>query len=155
MSSGTAAFDASPLIVFHQTGHFDLLRGLFLQIVVPMAVAGEVAPSLGRLPSWIDERTVTTTHSLPDKLDHGEREAIILASQLGADFIVLDDLPARRVAARAGLTVVGSLGLLVRARDHGLIANVRPIMDEMMGQGLYATEKLYQEILVAVGEARL
>jgi predicted nucleic acid-binding protein len=51
------------------------------------------------------------------------------------------------------LTVVGSLGLLVRARDHGLIGRVRPIMDQMIARGLYATEQLYQEILLAAGEA--
>jgi predicted nucleic acid-binding protein len=152
VSSSAAVFDASPLIVFHQVGHFDLLRGLFRQIVVPTAVAQEVAPSLGQLPSWVQERAVLSVPALPGKLDDGEREAIALTVQLSADFIALDDLPARRAAAGLGLTVIGSLGLLVRAKDHGLIREVRPTMDEMISTGLYASERLYHEILEAAGE---
>jgi predicted nucleic acid-binding protein len=129
VSSGTAVFDASPLILYSQDGYFGMLRGLFLQIVVPTAVAHEVAPSLGRLSTWIDEQPVHTVRPLPRKLGAGEREAITLAIELAADYLVVDDLSARRVATIHGLTVVGSLGLLVRARDYGLIRQVRPIMD--------------------------
>jgi predicted nucleic acid-binding protein len=153
VSSDIAVFDASPLILFSQVGYFEMLRDVFSEIFVPTAVALEVAPSLGRLPTWIDERPVRTTRPLPRKLGAGEREAITLATQLAANYVVLDDLPARRVAANLGLTVVGSLGLLVRARDHGLIARVRLIMDQMIARGLFATEQLYQEILTAAGEA--
>jgi predicted nucleic acid-binding protein len=154
VTSGTAVFDASPLIIYHQVGYFDLLRSLFHHVVIPTEVAQEVAPSLGRLPSWIDELAVGTTRALPGNLDPGERAAITLAEQITADFIILDDLPARRVATRLGLTVVGSLGLLVRAKDHGLIGWVQPIMDQMFAGGLFATEQLYQEILVAAEEAK-
>lgn len=152
MSSDITVVDASPLIVFHQVGQFDLLRGLFLQILVPTAVALEVVPSLGVLPTWIDERPVMRTLALPEKLDPGERAAIALASQLAADYIVLDDLPARRVATRLGLTVVGSLGLLIRALDYGMIEQVRPVMDQMVDHGLFVTEELYHDILVSAGE---
>ena len=116
MNSDTAVFDASPLIIFDQIGYFAVLRELFHQIVVPTAVAREVAPSLGQslgqLPSWIDVRSVPSVANLPRKLDRGERAAIALAMHLSADFIALDDLAGRRVAADLGFTVIGSLGLL-------------------------------------------
>ena len=140
MTSGIAVFDASPLIVFWQVGHFDLLRGLFHHIAVPAAVAQEAAPSIGRLPDWIQVQRVPSRPPLPRKLDPGEREAIALAMALSADFVALDDLPGRRVAAGLGFTVIGSFGLLVRAKRRGLIADVRPTMDRMVASGLYVTD---------------
>ena len=152
VSSDTAVFDASPLIIFQQIGYFDLLRRLFLQIVVPPAVVREVAPSLGRLPPWIDERTVLSVSKLPGSLDDGERAAIALAMEITADVVVLDDLPGRRVAAGLGMTVIGSLGLLIRAREQGLIEVVRPVMDQRVTNGLFVSKQLYREILMAAGE---
>lgn len=153
MSSDLAVFDASPLIIFNQVGNFGVLRELFRQIAVPTAVAREVAPSLGQLPHWLVERSVPSVPNLPRKLDRGEREAIALAIHLSADFIALDDLPGRRVAAGFGLTVIGSLGLLVRAKRRGLIEVVKPTMDYMIGSGLYASKQVYHDILVAAGES--
>ncbi len=152
MSLGVAVFDASPLISFHQVGRFDLLRELFFQISVPTEVAQEVAPSLGQLPAWVEVQSLAIGRSVPGALDVGERAAITLALDIDADFIVLDDLPARRVAANFDMTVVGSLGLLVRAKDRGLVDVVRPIMDEMIAFGLYVTARLYLEIVLASGE---
>jgi uncharacterized protein len=153
VNSDAAVFDASPLIIFDQIGYFAVLQGLFHQIVVPTAVAREVAPSLGQLPSWIAERSVPSVANLPRKLDRGERAAIALAIHLSADFIALDDLAGRRVAADLGFTVIGSLGLLVRAKRRGLITVVRPAMDHMVDSGLYVSEDLYHEILEAAGES--
>jgi uncharacterized protein len=152
MPSGHAVFDASPLIVFHQVGYFDLLRRLFQRISVPRAVSLEVAPSLGKLPGWIEERHDPPIPAPLRRLDRGERAAIALALMLSADFIALDDLPGRRVAASFGFTVIGSLGLLVRAKQHGFIRVVRSPMDQMIASGLYVREPLYQEILIAADE---
>ncbi len=153
MTSGIAVFDASPLIVFWQVGYFDLLRELFHHIAVPTAVAKEVTPTVGQLPGWIEVRHVPLVPTLPRMLDPGEREAIALALALAAEFVALDDLPGRRVAAGLGFTVIGSFGLLIRAKRRGLMDDVRPTMDSMVASGLYVTEQLYREILDAAGEA--
>lgn len=65
---------------------------------------------------------------------------------------MLDDLTGRRVATTYGLTVIGSLGLLVRAKQLGLIGVVRPMMDQMVASRLYVNESLYRAILVTAGE---
>jgi len=85
-------------------------------------------------------------------LGSGERAAIALAIQLSADFVVLDDLDARSSATDFGLTVIGSLGLLVRAKRSGLIDEVRPLADAMISHGLYASEALYRRILAIADE---
>ncbi|MGH2615225.1 MAG: DUF3368 domain-containing protein [Thermomicrobiales bacterium] len=90
--------------------------------------------------------------SFPRMLGPGERAAIALATQLSADFIVLDDLSARMAATELGLTVIGSLGLLVRAKERGLISEVRSLMEGMTSHGLYASGELYRHILSLAGE---
>lgn len=152
MNDGTAVSDSTALIVLNQIGRLDLIRGVFGRVGVPPAVAREVIPSLRSLPPWIEVLQVPQNPDLPTYLDDGEREAIALALHLVADPIVLDERPGRRVATSLGLDVVGSLGLLVRAKRAGMIRDVRPLMDAMLSSGLYATDTLYRQILVAAGE---
>ena len=111
MTVGAAVFDSSSLIIFWQIGRLELLSRLFVEIVVPVAVKQDVTPSLVPLPSWIQVRTASNAPTNVGHLDPGEREAIALALELDSDFVVLDDLPARRVAQRLGLDVIGSAGL--------------------------------------------
>lgn len=152
MNGERAVLDASPLITFQQTGRLELLRGLFDRALVSAEVAREVAPSLGALPSWIEVRPAAAIPSISRMLGLGERAAIALALQLSAEFIVLDDLSARMVATELGLTVIGSLGLLVRAKERGLIGEVRPLMAAMTSHGLYTSDALRHHILALAGE---
>jgi predicted nucleic acid-binding protein len=81
-------------------------------------------------------------------LDRGETEAISLALSVAANQILLDDRPARRVAERLGLHVVGSLGLLLEALRTGLIADIQPLMDAMIRVGFHVGSSLYDEVLM-------
>ena len=85
-------------------------------------------------------------------LADGEREAIALAVEMRADAIVLDDLPARRVAQAAGLNVVGTLGVLLWAKRMGLVERVRPDLDALVRTSFFLTPQLYDELLRAAGE---
>ena len=153
MTAGLVVSDSSALIVLNQIGRLELRRGLFGRVAVPPAVAREVAPSLRALPPWVELHQVPWNPDLPAYLDDREHEAIALALHLAADAIVLDELPGRRAAMSLGLDVVGSLGLLVRAKRAGLISDVRPLMDAMLSSGLYASDALYHQILSAAGES--
>jgi predicted nucleic acid-binding protein len=152
VNANAAVADSSALIVFHQIGRLELLQAVLGRLAVPPAVARDVAPSLGVLPAWVELRRAPPNPDLPGYLDDGERDAIALALHLGASTIVLDELPGRRVAMALRLDVVGSLGLLVRAKRAGLIRDVRPIMDAMLSWGLFASDSLYRQILAAAGE---
>jgi uncharacterized protein len=126
VNSEIAVFDAGPLIAFHQINRLELLRDLFGRVVAPPAVAQEVAPSLGTLPHWIEEQAIFKLPPFSRSLGAGERAAIALTIELHAEFVVLDDWDARSSAIELGLRVIGSLGLLVRAKESGLIGEVRP-----------------------------
>jgi predicted nucleic acid-binding protein len=146
-----AVADASPLISFHQIDRLDLLRRVFPGVVAPPAVAREIAPSVAALPPWIREQSPPTIPQGALALDAGEREAIALALHLSAA-VILDDLAARKSAARLGLVVVGSVGVLLEAWRRGYVAVVKPDLDAMIANGLYLTDRLYREALDIAGE---
>ena len=76
-----------------------------------------------------------------------------MAIAIGADGILLDDLPARLLAERLGLVVIGTLGVLVRAKDAQLIDTLRPFLDALRSANFFMSERLYQRLLHAVNEA--
>ena len=150
--SGRAVLDASPLISLYQIHKLELIQALFDERLAPPAVAREIFPSLGQLPSWIRGQAPDSVPVSLQVLDTGEREAIALALQVAANAIVLDDRAARIQAKRLGLNVVGSAGLLVLARRQELIEQVKPDLDAMISHGLYMSEAIYREVLQTVGE---
>ncbi len=146
--------DASPLIALHQLDQLGLLQSLFGEIVIPPAVAREVAGI--PLPPWIKTRPLqqpTARDILHASLGPGESEAIGLAQETQADWLLLDDRPARRLAEALGLAVAGTLGLLLRAKEKGLLAAVRPQAQALLRAGFYATPTLVEHILGEAGEA--
>jgi predicted nucleic acid-binding protein len=86
------------------------------------------------------------------RLGKGEREAIALALELQATELIIDDLPARRLATSLGLPIIGTLGLLLRAKKKGVILAVRPLMEDLQARDFHISERLFEGILAAAGE---
>lgn len=147
-----AVLDAGPIIAFHQIGRLDIVRDLFTDVVTAPVVVREIAPSLPVPPDWIAIHSVNVRPWFVQKLGPGEQAVIALTIQMSANFAVMDDLDARTIAIARGLRVMGSLGLLVRAKRFGLITLVQPFMDEMIAHGLYASSDLYLQILALADE---
>lgn len=150
MSPSPSVSDASPLIVFHQITRLELVRSVLGEVLIPPAVASEIAPSLGDLPPWMRVSELPSgggPFPWGTTLDRGETEAIALALEASASQIVLDDRPARRTAEQLGLFVVGSLGLLLEAHRLGLMGDVRADMDAMIDAGFYVGQSLYADVL--------
>jgi predicted nucleic acid-binding protein len=124
-------------------------------VLIPPAVASEIAPSLRVRPSWVQIwSSPFSLDPMPwwSSLDPGGIEAIALALELSANMVVLDDRPARRAAHELGLNVVGSLGILLEAHRRGLIGTVRPDLDAMVEAGFHMSRALYREILAIAEE---
>jgi predicted nucleic acid-binding protein len=146
--------DSSTLIALEQIGQLDLLMQLFSQLLVPPAVAQETARSV-TLPAWIAVQTLGQPigpQILGSSLGPGESEAISLALELGVQWIVLDDLGARRLAARLGLPVIGVVGVLLAAKRRGLVPAVRPHLDALLSFKFRIAPSLYQNALIEAGE---
>jgi predicted nucleic acid-binding protein len=136
-----AISDTSPIQYLFQVGVLDLLPRLFRAVLVPPAVVGELRAGreLGHsLPDvdaldWVIIRPARNTASLglAHGLGDGEREALALALENRGTTVVLDDALARRVARSLRLQVVGTLGILLRAKRSGLLAEVLPVLDRL------------------------
>jgi predicted nucleic acid-binding protein len=124
--------DTSPLNYLILIGYQDVLPALFGQIIIPRAVLNELQHAktpkkiknwIITKPNWLEVRTVRVTpNNKLTNLDLGEREAIFLAEELGADAILIDEKDGRREAAKLGLITIGTLSVLDRASDTGLIS---------------------------------
>jgi predicted nucleic acid-binding protein len=155
--------DASTLITLARIGRLDLLRQLAGTVHIPEAVYGEVVtrgagrPGTGEIAQaeWISRRAVrdrTAVDRLRSRVGQGEAEAIVLARELGADALILDDATARRVAEAEGQRVVGLLGLLLEGKKRAIVSVVRPLLDEMIAAGYFVDDALYRLILQQAGE---
>jgi len=134
--------DASPLIALGRIGRLDLLREIFGSLVIPDAVWKEVVEAgIDKEGSvnvaeavWISQQSVLD-HSLVNLLRHdlgaGEAEAIVLARECNADFLLIDERLGRSAAKSLGLKVVGLVGVLIEARERGLVSDAGTLMDRL------------------------
>jgi predicted nucleic acid-binding protein len=90
---------------------------------------------------------------LDDPLGPGETQVITQAVRHGANRIVIDDLEARRCAKAMGLSMIGTLGIIGRAKAVGLIHQAGPIVQRLLDTGLYASDDIVQVLLREVGES--
>ncbi|MEW6752823.1 MAG: DUF3368 domain-containing protein [Candidatus Latescibacterota bacterium] len=147
--------DTSPLIALHQIGLLWLFEALYRRVLIPPAVASEVAPSLPALPGFVRVQPLTKPvpyEALGTPLGDGESEAIALALEIGADGIVLDELRGRAVAQRLKLKVVGTLGVLRSAKLSGYIPEVRGPVDALKTARFWVEPGLVAALLSDLGE---
>ena len=152
--------NATPLIAFARIGELVLLERIVEELTLPQAVWQEVAeaaerPGAGaiREATWINVQTVSEVPpDLLALLDRGEAEVIALAEELDADEVILDERAARAIAITRGLPVIGSAGLLVRAKDQNLIPAVRPLLTRMQEAGMRYSPRFFESLLDQLGE---
>ena len=87
-----------------------------------------------------------------NQLDLGETETIILAKELDADFVIIDENVAYKIAKSCELNVVRTLSILLRAKEKGLIPELKPLLDEMIIKGRWYSQRIYKTVLEQTGE---
>lgn len=156
-----AVVDASPLIFLARSRHLDLLRAVAPTVWVPEPVAAEIlrrgsqdvtAQALQNT-SWLTRQAAPDIPStiLQWRLGAGESATLALAQVHGLP-AVLDDLAGRKCAATLGIPVRGTLGIVLIAKQRGLIAAARPVIEDMMDTGLYLSRKVLDQALRRAGE---
>jgi uncharacterized protein len=159
--------DSSPIILLSLIGQHDLLRQLYGKVIIPPMVLSEIleggpaAPGFAEVSGlpWFEVRTLSSDgmkHALQAKegLDDGEAEAIALALEAKADVILIDERAGRKAAEAKGLSTVGVLGVLLRAKRAGLVPEIGPFVTTLLSSDrFWAAEQLIQEILQAADES--
>lgn len=155
--------NATPLIAFARINRLELLRKVAGNIIIPEAVAREISDYQGRgkatiaLPkeNWISIASVQSEQQvrlLLPTLDRGEAEVIALALERQPKLVLMDELTGRKVAESLDIKVCGSVGLLIKAKQTGEIAAVKPLLDEMRKQGIYYGQRFIDAVLRTVNE---
>lgn len=154
--------DTSPLQYLHQLGLLHILPALAGHIVVPSSVEKELlvgrelginVPDLGSL-DWVEVRQPNSRPALPliNDLGPGETETLMLALELTDPIVILDDGLARRVAETLEIQFTGTLGLLLDAKERGLIPSVRPLLDQLHTLRFRLSPQTRSTILELAGE---
>jgi predicted nucleic acid-binding protein len=151
--------NTTPLINLVGVGHLDLLPTLYGSVTIADVVRNEYVagksaadPDIDSLP-WLQiVASVPIDPSLPPQLGAGEAATLSLGSALNARAVLLDETYGRRLARQRGLPVVGTLGVLLAAKQMGQLGPVEPIIDEMVRQGRHISAALRAKVLRAAGE---
>jgi predicted nucleic acid-binding protein len=132
-------------------------------ITIPLEVEAEISagshPALlvVQTASWLQIHSVRDPQDVVDlsaatRLGAGECAAILLAEELNARLVLIDDLSARRQALSRGLPLGGTVGTLLTAKQMGLLHSVKAVLDDLIGHGTRIHPRLYAQALAAAGE---
>ena len=150
--------DSSPLIALAKIGSLDILR---YDVVIPKAVFFEITiprkEYMKELFQWGEDKIVeaknrTAVEYLELVVGGGEAETIVLAEELNADAVLIDDLKARKIAMLRGLKIIGTIGVLLDAKERGSIGELKPVMDMLVKQKIRISKELYDHALELAGE---
>jgi predicted nucleic acid-binding protein len=156
--------DTSPLSNLAIIGRLDLLKQRYRMVRIPPAVHRELAAlshpaasdriSAALTEGWlVVEEPPTGLPPLPFRLDSGETEAIALSLAIRADVLLMDERRGREAARRNGLTVAGTLGELLHARQKGLLPSLRDEIGSLRSKaGFFVDAEIERFILSQVSE---
>jgi len=154
--------DSSPLVGLARIDQLSLLPKLAARVVVPEFVWQEVTQAKADAPganevlsqSWIEVLAADAekTSAFLKYVDRGEAEALALAQSLEGSLLLIDERKGRQVADQFGIRRVGTLGLLVKAKDAGWIARVRPLVEALAAVNIYIRPEICEAVLREIGE---
>jgi len=151
--------DTGALISLGLVGYIDLIEKVFGDFYIANAVWEELQeyenPEFGKNLLFLLEKRVVKIKSrnhLSVIMDYGESESVILYEELNADYLLIDDHKARIIAESFDLKCIGSIGLLVKAKQKGYVHDLRSIFEKWLENERFFSRKLLNEILVQTGE---
>ena len=156
--------NTTPLIGLASIRQFDLLKKLFGEIYIPQAVFDEIftedhkddfVKKAVSKATWIKTVKVKdrlAVEVLLDELDLGEAETIVLACEISADWVLMDEKKGRRKLKQLGSNKIGTLGILIKAKQLGFLPVIRPNLERLCQKGFRLSQKVIESTLKQVGE---
>lgn len=143
--------DTSCLILFYKIDEFELLQKVFGQIVITETVYNEFKKPI---PKWVQVINPTTNMhlGLQGFLDPVEATSISLAAEFNRSLLIIDDSKGRRVAKELSISISGSLGVLVTAKNKGIIDSIKPIIEKIKQTNFRISDDLIQKVLQHANE---
>jgi len=147
--------NTTPLIALSEIGKLSLLKDLYGEVYIPKAVLNEVEsePAFTEVRAssdWIhvvDVKDDSQKKLFQTRLHAGEVEVMLYAIESQADLVILDDKLARRTAKYMGLTISGTVGMLVKAKERGFLKEVKPVLESLIQNGLFVSPEVRQMVL--------
>jgi predicted nucleic acid-binding protein len=152
--------NTTPIIALSSINQLNLLPTLFNEIYIVEEVIEECAeggkiivPDLTQL-NWINVVKSVSTMQNPFlmELDKGEKQTLNMAIYKNADYVIIDEKRARNIAEYLGLSVTGTLGILLKAKQQGQIISFSKCAKAMQEQGIYYNTALLKRLALQVGE---
>ena len=154
--------NASPIILLAKVGLVELLQNLGAAVVIPEAAEREIqrrGPTDAGVQALAQATWLLTVDPGPippavSALGLGDGENGVLAHALAnpGSGVIVDDQGARNAAAAMGLSLLGTLGVVVFAKTHGFIPAARPVVEQLRQNGMYLTDQLMNNALAQIGE---
>jgi uncharacterized protein len=148
--SESVVSDSTCLIGLERVGKLDILPALFDSVMIPP----EVEREFGGTFAWLKVENLSNNllvAALEMIVDAGEAEAIALASERNC-LLISDDKQARTAAKRLGIAIIGTVGILIRAKQNGIITEIKPILDALDANEFRISRALREEALKIAGE---
>ena len=155
--------NSTPLIALSNINQLELLKKIYGVVMIPKAVYDEVTAksdsACRQVKAAYDWIQICTIHNTEEKkmyrakLHDGEVEVMILAQEAPvAELIIIDDNTAKKTAKYLGITVTGTLGILLKAKRLGFIKQIKPLLENLQQSGFYIGKKVLQYVLENANE---
>jgi len=152
--------NTTPIITLASIGRIDILKYFFDAVYIPQAVHDEIKAKRAYGHREIDDvffrvmgiRDIFAQDILLNDLDLGEAQAIVLAKELQADIVLIDEAIGYRLARSQHLDVRRTLSLVIAAKKNGYLEAVKPLLDEMMYRKRWISQRVYRDVLALCSE---
>jgi predicted nucleic acid-binding protein len=155
--------NTTPLIALSHVGRLEILKEMYGEIIIPKAVYRELSVktksvckiAVDNSLDWILVKEIQNQMAksmYKTQLHDGEVEVMILAKEINADVVIIDDANAKKHAKYLELPVTGTLGVLIKAKQRGYVDELNPILHQMVENGIYISQSLIEVCLEQVGE---
>ena len=152
MQSKLIISDTSCFVVLSNIGQLELLRLLYKKIITTTEIAHEFGESL---PDWVEIISVSDKSKqelLEMQVDRGEASAIALALENEEPFLIIDDFKARKLAHNLKLSYTGTIGVIIAAKQKGIISSIKPILEKIKETNFRISAELELQALIQAKE---
>ncbi len=159
MPDRTVIVNSTPIIALASINSLFILKDLYGEVFIPAAVYDEISAKKDSksfielkkaAAEWIHIRKIDNVHLkkfFRIQLHDGEVEVMILGKELNAALLIIDDKIAKKYANYLDFKVTGTLGVLLKAKEVGLVKKVKPYVDALIENGIYIGKQVYSDIL--------